>query len=255
MGHSVHSTGFRLGYSKGWQLDSTAIDLVGRGGQTLAPLLDHHLARFFLQFPSTLYSHSVLARSPFGSHRLMVFFYSHPWPVLNLFFNKRLATTDPWFPPAEGEETPRMGSSYHYKLFLKDWFVQTLRLLLSLYFSKNFGSFPLSLHLIETPPLSPQLLARSISSRLRKGANLSRIVNSFLNLNFYKFSRTGVTGIFFQASGRLSKTQRATSLSFKRGKTPFSTVSVPIAYFPVSVRLKYGLCNLRVWISYNKNEI
>lgn len=64
-----------------------------------------------------------------------------------------------------------------------------------------------------------------------------------MSLRYYR-------GFRITCKGRFSRAQMATEKTFTRGSLRLSNVSVPVDYAQKFVVLKYGVCNLKIWIRY-----
>lgn len=72
---------------------------------------------------------------------------------------------------------------------------------------------------------------------------LSDLVNPIVRLSIKNYR-----GFAINCKGRFTRAQIAVQKYYRRGSLGFSTLSVPIDYAQKSVVLKYGTCNLKIWI-------
>jgi len=89
------------------------------------------------------------------------------------------------------------------------------------------------------------LYARFVARRLKQRFNLNETMNvlrTFLRSEY-------ISGYLFVCSGRFSKKQRASTFKFRGGSVPISSFSVPVQHAQDLVRLRYGTCNIKVWIA------
>ena len=94
--------------------------------------------------------------------------------------------------------------------------------------------------------LSSDLLCEYIGIKLYQGFSLMDIVFSLRRtLRHVK----GLSGFRLDFKGRFTRRQRASSLSVKVGRVPFSELSSRINYSEGSVVLKYGKCGFKVWLN------
>jgi ribosomal protein S3 len=94
--------------------------------------------------------------------------------------------------------------------------------------------------------LNPILYSRFVARRLKQRFNLFETMKVLKN--YLKSDESN--GYLFKCSGRFTKKQRASIYKFRNGSVPISTFSVPVHYAYDLVRLRYGTCCIKVWISY-----
>lgn len=244
MGHAVNSTGFRLLRERHW------VEGVSAG---LYSVLDRFLLQLFhLHLPHHLYSHLLLHPTPSGRLHLHLHLYSHLWVAL-LRRRRRLRRFRGGGRRGGGRHRFRRRSDRFYR-FLRWREFCRLHLLLSTLLGRLpvVGSgFRLHLHPVR---FTPPLLLRSFVPKVRQQQRLVRILNSFLDRKFSRLSKQGVVGILLRAAGRFTRRQRASALQVRRGTVPFSTISTYIDRFSLPLVLKYGRCNLQVWVAYKSRR-
>lgn len=99
--------------------------------------------------------------------------------------------------------------------------------------------------------LTAELLLNYIQIKLYQRFSVNEVLFSLkelLELNNY------LLGYRLDFSGRFSRKQRASSLSFKAGQVQFSTRSCFIDFRATDVTLKYGKCGIKVWLNLSKNH-
>lgn len=94
--------------------------------------------------------------------------------------------------------------------------------------------------------ISASLLSKYLEIKFNQGFSLMDIVSPLKNI--LRTTR-GLKGYRLDFSGRFTRRQRASFLSFKEGRVPFSTLSSKIDYSENSVVLKYGKCGFKVWLN------
>lgn len=99
--------------------------------------------------------------------------------------------------------------------------------------------------LIPLEGLSAALVAKYIITKLEKKFTLGETIYPLLRL-LSKIK--DLQGFRIDCSGRFTRKQRASHLTFKGGATPFSTLESNFDYEEGFVVLKYGKCGLKVWL-------
>jgi hypothetical protein len=65
-----------------------------------------------------------------------------------------------------------------------------------------------------------------------------------------RLAATRYRGFRIVCNGRFTRAQMATTRIYRRGSLRSNMVSIPLAYGQRSVILKYGTCNLKIWLRY-----
>lgn len=119
------------------------------------------------------------------------------------------------------------------------------------YFDKNievefFG--------LDSETLSSQFIARYICIKLKQGYSLGELISNVRkNLNSLMHEgKEKLYGFRIDCDGRFSRRQRASFESIKEGRVSLNRHQLTIDYGCDEVALKYGVCNVRVWL--NKTE-
>jgi ribosomal protein S3 len=121
---------------------------------------------------------------------------------------------------------------------LRVFFKQKIKNIIKMYILTNFM-------------LNANIITTFFLERLRQRYKLGFLVkNILIHLKQYFW------GVFIKCQGRFTRAQRAKSFKTNYGKIPFSNMGISIDYSFKNVRLKYGLCGIKVWIcnykKYNK---
>lgn len=99
---------------------------------------------------------------------------------------------------------------------------------------------------------SANLIAKFIGSRFKQNNNFKQILNKVINY-IIKTHPTfnNIKGIKIEGLGRLNKRMpRATKISQTWGSIPLNTIDDNIDFATEAVNTKYGVINIKVWISY-----
>jgi hypothetical protein len=94
--------------------------------------------------------------------------------------------------------------------------------------------------------ITPMIIGKIISKKLRARDSLLMSIKPFLN--FVAGNGAIFSGITLVCSGRFTKRQRASYSFYKVGSVKFSNISKNILYSNTEVRLKYGMCNIKIWL-------
>lgn len=100
-------------------------------------------------------------------------------------------------------------------------------------------------HVLKQEQLTSDILCSYIQIKLYQGFTLMDIVFS---LKRVLRKVKGIVGFRADFKGRFTRRQRASFLSIKAGRVPFSEISSPIMYSEGSAVLKYGKCGFKVWL-------
>jgi hypothetical protein len=94
--------------------------------------------------------------------------------------------------------------------------------------------------------ISPaQLQLNYITTKLYYRYILNDVIKPIvrMSLRYYR-------GFRIVCRGRFTRAQMASERVYRRGSLRLSTMSVPVDYAQKSVVLKYGVCNLKIWLRY-----
>jgi len=103
---------------------------------------------------------------------------------------------------------------------------------------------------------SAYLISNYIRAKLKQKYSLGNILHPLAR--FLKESISGsknsLVGFKIDCKGRFTRRQRASFLTLKEGRLPFSSRNMFIDYASDSVILKYGKCGLKVWLFFEKEK-
>jgi len=122
-----------------------------------------------------------------------------------------------------------------YRNILLDW--QTL----------NNKSFSFNLISIGRDELTSILLLKYVRNLMKRGYTLMESVGRLKEL--LELNKRWIQGIVLRCKGRFTRKERAFYSMYKVGKVSFGTVSMPIDYYSMTLILKYGSCNLTLWMT------
>jgi hypothetical protein len=103
----------------------------------------------------------------------------------------------------------------------------------------------LNLRFVTNSLNSTQFYLNYITTKLYYRYILTDVVKPIvrISLRYYR-------GFRITCKGRFTRAQIAIERTYTRGSLKFSTMSVPVDYGQKFVVLKYGSCNLKIWIRY-----
>ncbi len=139
----------------------------------------------------------------------------------------------------------KVESYYKYKLL-------RLERLFLLSVLKYYGvEGELTYYILDNKTLSGEALARYIGIKLSQGFQLGEAVSDIIkNLNqLIKEKNAIIYGYRISCSGRFTRRQRASYRNYKEGRLSLNMVSSFIDYGSKEIFLKYGACNIKVWLN------
>jgi hypothetical protein len=135
--------------------------------------------------------------------------------------------------------------SYFENIFKKD-----INNLLTLKYDNVTISFKINKHINWNK--SALLISKFVGSRLRQNNNFKQIVSKVVNyITTTHPTFNNIKGIKIEGLGRLNKRMpRATKMSQTWGSIPLNTLDEKIDFATEAVKTRYGIINIKVWISY-----
>lgn len=120
--------------------------------------------------------------------------------------------------------------------------------------SSNVNLFYFNIYSLHVMNISAEAITSHISLRLQKKFSLNWILYPILKDLNNKVKYKNFLGYKLVCSGRFTRKQIATYTWYKNGSLNFNTINNLIRYSEVRVRLKFGLCGIKLWISYGLNN-
>lgn len=93
-----------------------------------------------------------------------------------------------------------------------------------------------------------------LSLKLQKRYSLNWILRPILKDLNIKVKQKNFLGYKIVCSGRFTRKQIATYMWMRNGSMKLNTITNLVKYSEVRVRLKYGICGIKVWINYGLNN-
>lgn len=116
------------------------------------------------------------------------------------------------------------------------------------------NKFYLNIYNLDSLNISAQAITTYLSLKLQKRYSLDWVLRPILKDLGSKIKRRSITGYKIVCSGRFTRKQIATYMWMKGGSINLNTISNLIKYSEARIRLKYGLCGIKVWINYKTNS-
>ncbi len=127
---------------------------------------------------------------------------------------------------------------------------------LKFFFNKidSINTFHLNIYSLDFLNISVNAISTYLSLKLQKRYSLDWVLKPILKDLNVKIKRKNFIGYKIVCSGRFTRKQIATYMWMKGGSLKLNTLSNLIKYSEVRVRLKYGLCGIKIWINYGNNN-
>ncbi|MGX7576673.1 30S ribosomal protein S3 [Candidatus Vidania fulgoroideorum] len=99
---------------------------------------------------------------------------------------------------------------------------------------------------IKNSEINTEFISENICIAIKKRENYKKIIN----LHIKKAMRYAIKGIKIQISGRINGIEISRRETYKNGKISLNKISKKISYSSKNVNTKYGIINIKTWISY-----
>jgi len=135
------------------------------------------------------------------------------------------------------------------------WFLLTEYISLNLKkLSNDNDKFYFNIYNLDFLNLTAEGVSNYISVKLQNKHSLNWVLRPILRDLSIKIDQKNILGYKILCSGRFTRKQIATRMWMKNGLLKLNTLSNLVKYSSVNVRLKYGICGIKVWINYGSNE-
>lgn len=115
--------------------------------------------------------------------------------------------------------------------------------------------FYLNIYALDFLNITVDSIASYISLKLQKRYSLNWILRPILKDLSMKVKQKNFLGYKIVCSGRFTRKQIATYMWMRNGSLKLNNISNLIKYSETRVRLKYGLCGIKIWINYDNNNL
>ncbi len=146
---------------------------------------------------------------------------------------------------------------YMIKTLISNIFWSILKETLDFYLKKlsNYSiSFYFNIFSLDFFAVTPQIISTYLSLRLQQKYSLNWTLRPVIKDLTIKTKNNIISGFKIVCSGRFTRKQIATHIWNKQGALRFNNFSNHIKYSESTVRLKYGLCGIKVWMNYGFND-
>lgn len=113
------------------------------------------------------------------------------------------------------------------------------------------GKLRLNVQEVQSPDLSPDLLAESITGAIVRRYPYKRAINSAMK----RAMDAGAVGVKIFISGRLGGNRIARREKYAAGSVPASTMSKNVRFARRFARTKYGTLGVKVWVTQPEEEV
>ena len=115
--------------------------------------------------------------------------------------------------------------------------------------------FYLNIYALDFLNITVDSIASYISLKLQKRYSLNWILRPILKDLSIKVKQKNFLGYKIVCSGRFTRKQIATYMWMRNGSLKLNNISNLIKYSETRVRLKYGLCGVKVWLNFGQNNL
>jgi len=128
---------------------------------------------------------------------------------------------------------------------------------LSFFFKKlslNADEYYFNVYSLDFLNITSDVIATYMSLKLQQKYSLNWVLRPILKDLSNKIKKRIFLGFKIVCSGRFTRKQIATYSWTKKGSLRLNNFSNLVKYSESSVRLKYGLCGIKVWLNYGSND-
>jgi len=120
--------------------------------------------------------------------------------------------------------------------------------------SNNKDTFHFNIYSLDFLNVTTDIISTYISLKLQQRYSLNWILRPILKDLTNKVQRKLFLGYKIVCSGRFTRKQIATYMWMKEGSLKLNSFSNLVKYSQTSVKLKYGLCGIKIWLNYGSND-
>lgn len=118
----------------------------------------------------------------------------------------------------------------------------------------NSDNYHFNVYSLDFLNVTSDVIATYISLKLQQKYSLNWVLRPILKDLSTKIKKRIFLGFKIVCSGRFTRKQIATYSWTKKGSLRLNNFSNLVKYSESSVRLKYGLCGIKVWLNYGNND-
>ena len=148
--------------------------------------------------------------------------------------------------------------TYFIKTIISNLYWYLLNNSLNFYLTKlslNSEKYTFNVYSLDFLNVTTDIISTYISLRLQQKYSLNWVLRPILKDLSTKIKKNVFLGYKIVCSGRFTRKQIATYMWMKQGSLQLNNFTNLIKYSEGSVRLKYGLCGIKVWLSYGSNNL
>ena len=120
--------------------------------------------------------------------------------------------------------------------------------------SANKDVYSFNIYSLDFLNVTTDIVSTYISLKLQQKYSLNWVLRPILKDLSAKIKSRVFLGYKIVCSGRFTRKQIATYMWMKEGSIKLNTFSSLVKYSQSSVKLKYGLCGIKVWLNYGHNN-
>lgn len=146
---------------------------------------------------------------------------------------------------------------YLFKFFILNLYWRLLNFSLSKYIkqlTKNNDIIFFNVYNLDFLNITVNAITDYISLKLQKRYSLNWVLRPILKDLNMKIKQKSFLGYKIVCSGRFTRKQIATYMWMRNGSLNLNSISNLIKYSEARIRLKYGLCGVKIWINYGFNN-
>jgi hypothetical protein len=264
MGHLINPISIRLSITSYWKSTWSTYNLFNyinlfRQDQFIFKFLDWFLNKnFFFENNYILSHYNLLKQQNIYYIDLYYYFFKENvnklHPSLILLFNPDLTEKSQFNFLVEQRFNyfnKIILTNLYWKLFL--FIFNSYINILKLPFQLNTSNFNFNFFNLNFAKLTPNIISNYISWKLTQKHRLAWVLQSIIKDLSWRVDSGIIGGYKILTSGRFTRKQIATYSWVKGGQLPLNQLTKLIKFSVSSVRLKYGVCGIKVWINYNNN--
>ena len=134
------------------------------------------------------------------------------------------------------------------------WFLLVNIIMLKLKILSKNNIYNFNIYNFNLDVLNPNIISSYLIDKLMNQQNLLFCLQPILKDLQIKIIKKKIIGYKIACSGRFSRKQIASRIWRNSGSINFNTFSNLIKYSFNSIRLKYGICGIKIWINYGSNN-
>lgn len=121
--------------------------------------------------------------------------------------------------------------------------------------SNNQDVYSFNIYSLDFLNVTTDIISTYISLKLQQKYSLNWVLRPILKDLSSKIKSKVFLGYKIVCSGRFTRKQIATYMWMKEGSLKLNNFSSLVKYSQSSVKLKYGLCGIKVWLNYGHNDL